>query len=82
MEEVAQCPTLDDVMVIKVAASLFLKTRNVAARNMMSKTIGWILNKYNLTHLSLDKYTVRAVGDKYAVVKGREYLWNEEQKVF
>jgi uncharacterized protein with PIN domain len=70
-------PAEDDLKVIKCCVNLFLKSRNAKARDMMAKSIRFILNKYGITRLELDDYQVRASGEKYAVVEAREWLWNE-----
>lgn len=67
-------PTEDDIRVIKCCVSLFLKSRNAKARDMMALSIRFILNRYGITRLALDDYQVRATGNKFAVVEAVEWI--------
>jgi hypothetical protein len=62
-------PAEDDLKVIKCCVSLFLKSRNARARDMMAKSIRHVLNKYGITQLNLGTFSVWAIGSKYAVVE-------------
>ncbi len=78
MAVVYNYPAEDDIKVIQVAVSLFLKSRNGPARDQMMKSIRWVLNRYGITRIYLDTYLVRAVGDRFAVVEALEWIWNEK----
>jgi hypothetical protein len=74
---VFEYPKEEDLKVIRCCVSLFLKSRNGPARDQMMKSIRWVLNRYGITRLQLEKFSVRATGDRYAVVEAVEWLWNE-----
>lgn len=80
MAVVYNYPAPDDIKVIQCCVSLFLKSRNAKARNMMALSIRHILNKYGITQLQLDTFSVRASGEKFAVVEAVEWIWTADRK--
>ena len=64
----------EDIKVIKCCVSLFLQSRNGPARDMMARSIRFILNRYGIPRLQLDTFSVRATGKKFAVVEGVEWI--------
>ena len=69
----------DDLRVVQVAVSLFLKSRNGPARDVMMKSIRWVLNRYGITRLQLDTFSVRAVGKRFAVIEGIDWLGRDRR---
>jgi type IV pilus biogenesis protein CpaD/CtpE len=65
-------PAEEDIKVIRCCVSLFLKSRNGKARDMMARSIRHILNQYGITRLQLENFSVRATGEKFAVVEAVE----------
>jgi uncharacterized protein with PIN domain len=64
----------EDIHVIRTCVSLFLKSRNGPARDMMARSIRYILNQYGIPRLQLDTFSVRATGKKFAVVEGIDWI--------
>jgi hypothetical protein len=76
---VFEYPAEEDLQVIKCCVSLFLKSRNGKARDMMARSIRFILNQYGITRLQLDTFSVRATGKKFAVVEAVEWIGNDQR---
>ena len=77
MEEVSLA--IEDIKVIKCCVSLFLKSRNGPARDMMARSIRHILNQYGITRLQLEKFSVRATGKKFAVIEAKEWIGSDRR---
>ena len=75
MGNVFSFPTPDDRATMQTAVSVFLMTQNGRTRQQMLKTARAILDRYGISKLIFDDYTVKSTQDPgWSRIVGKRYI--------